>query len=223
MDLRICGHSEDYSDIKRVAMNIKRILNQLKLKTVKSETRRLYLKLGGDWFTECKAKTKTSSFQTIFTVSTALLAFSILAAIVSPASSKDEITNLHKANLQAHLPDAKHFHEIFAINLDAEFSRKLKSKVLVKYQLLDTQVFQTGVSFPKIYCWVQVFSNKEMLAEGAAKLAAVEKKFFILKTFLSVKEIKSDEKVVYERFPCAVASKILKIAESKESLKIKSK
>jgi hypothetical protein len=71
---------------------------------------------------------------------------------------------------------------------------------------------QTGISYPKFYLWVKVYIGKETMAEGAIRVAAVERQRFDVTDFIARNNIVAEPAKVQLVFPAALNEKILRLA-----------
>jgi hypothetical protein len=58
------------------------------------------------------------------------------------------------------------------------------------------------------YVWVRVFEGQEILEQGAARLAAIERREFQVTHFFSEQAIRADPASIYRVFPASECKKI---------------
>jgi len=78
----------------------------------------------------------------------------------------------------------------------------------VKYEFLRNGPTQSGVAYPKYYLWVIVSDKNKTIKSGAARVAAIDKKYFEVTNFLPVEEIMRNIEAIYSVFPRPVADRI---------------
>ena len=123
-----------------------------------------------------------------------------------PAEQAPE--SVDESHLRANVPDAKDFDNFLKRDLAAYFKGGREGTVAVEYELLRDGPTQTGVAYPKFYAWVKARKNGRLFAEGAARVAAVEKKRFEVTDFLSRADAARDPDRIYRIFPREVGDKI---------------
>ena len=106
------------------------------------------------------------------------------------------------------MPDQAHFQEFLERDLRTYFQADS-----VEYELLRQGPTQVGVSLPKYYLWVRAKDeNGTVTAEGACRVAAIEKELFEVLQFLEKKSISKDPERVEAVFPAPLVPKILERA-----------
>lgn len=148
-----------------------------------------------------------------------LLLTAVLLALVSGVGSRaaaqtptpdSVIDDIAESHVRANVPDGKDFDSFLKRDLAAYFKGERKGTIAVEYELLRDGPTQTGISFPKFYAWVKAREDGRLFAEGAARLAAVEKKRFGVTDFLSREDAARDPEGIYRVFPRDVGDKIRK-------------
>jgi len=127
------------------------------------------------------------------------------ACTASCQSIGESIADSH---IRANVPDEKDFDAFLKRDLELYFKELKKKDVAVEYQLLRDGPTQSGTAFPKFYVWVTVKENGTLLEDGAARVAAMEKKRFGVYDYLARADIERDVEKIYQVFPRPVADKI---------------
>jgi len=112
------------------------------------------------------------------------------------------------SHVAANVPDAKNFAEFLKRDLEAHFKKSLGREVAVSYEMLRLDATQSGVAYPKYYLWVRISGEGQLLGEGAARVAAIEKTHFEVTDFLSRTEIKKNRQIIKNVFPPELCDKI---------------
>ena len=92
-------------------------------------------------------------------------------------------------------------------DLEAYFS-SYGENISLKYQLLGDGPTQSGVSCSKYYVLVQVFEASNVVQEGAATVAAIEKQGFEVFSFLRKSSLLENPDSAAQVFPAALLAKI---------------
>lgn len=120
---------------------------------------------------------------------------------------------IQQSHIDANVPDSKNFRAFLERDLIAYFRNSGSlSATSVEYRLLRDGPTQTGISYPKYYAWVKVFTGPKILQEGAARLAAVDRTHFEITHFLSKQEIKANPGQVRDIFPAPLVTNVLSLA-----------
>jgi hypothetical protein len=77
---------------------------------------------------------------------------------------------------------------------------------------------QVGISYPKYYLWIKTIKGRTVVDEGAIRIAAVERKRFDVRDYLSREQISKSPWQVGYVFPSALVSKIAENARGIKSL-----
>ena len=98
---------------------------------------------------------------------------------------------LAQSHINANVPDKSSFNCLLERDLEAYFERMLKrgDSLRVEYQLLRQGPTQTGISYSKFYPWVKVYTGKETIAEGAIRVAVVDRERCDITDFISKHQI----------------------------------
>jgi hypothetical protein len=110
--------------------------------------------------------------------------------------------SLSDSHIQANVPSARSFADFMTRDLLAHFKDgKAPTATAVEYELLRAGPAQIGVALPKYYAWVKVLEGSTVLMEGAARVAAYEKKGFDVVGFISRTDILASPDTVSRVFP----------------------
>ena len=126
-------------------------------------------------------------------------------------NAQDPMAGIAKSHIDGNVPDSDHFDEYLKRDL-RDFLCKEKEGCRVEYSLLRDGPTQTGIAYPKFYVWVKCFQKNGSVSEGAARLAAIERKRFDVTDFLSREQIKASPSQVRGVFPAALVDKIFERA-----------
>ena len=131
-----------------------------------------------------------------------LLAASFLPAQLAlaqiPASNTSGSATTH---ISAHLPAQKDFHQFLTRDLIEHLTPSLGPGITVAYEMLRDAPTQTGIAYPKFYLWITATKTDNTIVEGAARVAAIEKKGFQITHFLSRSDIASHPLSIESVFP----------------------
>ncbi|HTC76809.1 MAG TPA: hypothetical protein VK684_14600 [Edaphobacter sp.] len=129
-----------------------------------------------------------------------------------PCHAQDSMAEIARSHIDANVPSPEFF--------DAYMKRDLSSYLCkgpgscrIEYQLLRDGPTQTGISYPKFYVWAKCFNGDRLQTEGAARLAAIDKKEFQITNFLSRSQISDSPQQVGEIFPAPLVKNILQRAK----------
>lgn len=119
--------------------------------------------------------------------------------------------NINKSHINDEVPKKDVFEEYLIRDIKDYFTEKYNPKINIKYKLLRDYPTQSGVSFPKYYLWVTVSSDSwKIIDQGALRVSAQEKKYFVITDYFSLEQIQSDPVKLKKIFPSLVIEKILK-------------
>ncbi len=122
------------------------------------------------------------------------------------------MVEIQKSHIEANVPNKLNFEAYLSRDLNNYFASNEKT-IEVNYELLRDEPTQSGVAYPKYYLWAVVRSDNQVIIQGAARVAAVEKTHFKIYEFLSKSEIRKNPKNAAKVFPRLLLSKIYKLAE----------
>ena len=114
-----------------------------------------------------------------------------------------------ESHIEANVPPPAAFTAFLHRDVAAYLTNRVGQKVTVEHDLLREAPTQSGVAYPKFYIWVRGFSpDKTVVAEGAMRLAAIEKKRFDVTDFVTKEQIITEPTQIESVFPQALISKI---------------
>jgi hypothetical protein len=132
-----------------------------------------------------------------------------LALTLLVAQTPQEVMgNIQRSHIEGNVPVQADFKGFLSRDL-AKYLSALRLKTLrAEYELLRDGPTQSGVAYPKFYVWVRVFDGKTLVEEGAARVAAVDRKGFDITDYVDSKAIRAAPDALYRVFPAAVADKM---------------
>ena len=136
-----------------------------------------------------------------------LFAFFIATLLFFPISYA-QIPSVAESYIDGDVPEAKDFKPFLVRDLTTYLKRKLGEGVIVDYELLRDVPTQVGVASPKFYLWLKAIKPDKTVIEGAARVAALDKKEFNVTTFLTRDEIRAKPDDLARIFPKALIEKI---------------
>ncbi|RTL37017.1 MAG: hypothetical protein EKK48_25145 [Candidatus Melainabacteria bacterium] len=116
------------------------------------------------------------------------------------------------------IPASKDFGIFLTRDLNSYFQARLGSEVEAQYELLRAVPTIVGTAFPKYYAWVEVFSHKKLVKQGAVRLAAISGKKFEVTDYIDQQEILTRPESVSLVFPKALCDAIILKANVKSRL-----
>jgi len=133
-----------------------------------------------------------------------------LLAVAAPITSSGQsaLDDIAESHIRANVPESADFASLLIRDLKSYFSTGGTETVQVVYEMLRDGPTQTGIAYPKFYLWVTVTRGSEVVNEGAARVAAIEKKRFEVTHFINAKDIQGNPEEPYKVFPQPVADKI---------------
>ena len=145
----------------------------------------------------------------------ALLIFAVL--LLAPlAADAQLLRDIQPAHVAANVPPRSDFDSYMRRDLLAYFrSSGIADATKVEYQLLRQGPTQSGVAYPKYYLWVQVFSDRAPLVDGAVRVAAVERTHFEVMNFMSENAVRARPSEVGTVFPAVLVPVVLSKASAK--------
>lgn len=144
---------------------------------------------------------------------TLLLYFTLV--LFFPHNGKSQSTHIEykiasliqNSHIDENVPDNKTFDSLLNRDLIFYFSHKYKDAT-VRSEFLRQGATQSGVAYPKFYLWVKIYQRHRLMNQGAVRVAAIGKKKLEITDFVSISEIKSNSKDIYNIFPAMVCEKI---------------
>ena len=126
------------------------------------------------------------------------------------------MAEVQRSHIEANVPPAEQFEHLMKKGLKEHLQNLGSPNITgIEYELLRQQPTQTGIAYPKYYVWVRANAGKSLLREGAARVAAIERRHLQVTDFVSREEIKSHPEKVGLVFPAALVESIKKRAEAK--------
>jgi hypothetical protein len=126
------------------------------------------------------------------------------------ALAQSPLAEIQASHIEANVPAQESFDVFLKRDLLAYFRASETSPATsVEYELLRDAPTQSGLSYPKYYLWVRVRSGRSVLEEGAARVAAIERKRFEVTNFLSRSSIQSEPSEAGAVFPAALVPSVL--------------
>lgn len=147
--------------------------------------------------------------------------FSILILVISfisvGAQTDDPFAAMRQSHIDANVPDKKDFDTILKRDITKYLTDPSDKGINVVIELLRDGPTQSGVAFPKYYCWIQKTDSKGVIIEeAAAKIAAVDKTHFDIIQYYERKRIVAEPDLMVKVFPHDVYEKILKKLKANE-------
>jgi hypothetical protein len=134
-----------------------------------------------------------------------ILGFALCGSAVAQSLPLD----LQEDHIAANVPSQEVFATYLERDLLAYFRSEVSPEVMsVTSVMLRDGATQSGVAYPKFYLWVQAAGKSGTLAEGAVRLAAIDRKGFEVTHFISSADILADPTRVSSVFPEALAPSI---------------
>jgi hypothetical protein len=106
------------------------------------------------------------------------------------------------------IPSAAAFDSVLNHDLRAYFGPADASPVTISHELLRRGPTITGIAYPKYYLWLEVRSRGQLVRVGAARVAAIDKRFQITQ-FIPAQYITEHPDSVRGVFPAALVEGIL--------------
>ena len=137
----------------------------------------------------------------------------LLCLFSLPALSQSALQASH---IEANVPPPESFEPFLRRDLLTFFNASGAATVTrVEFKLLRDGPTQTGIAYPKYYLWVKVFAGLAIQQEGAARVAAIDRKRFEVTDFMSKAQVRSAPAEVGSVFPAALVSTIISLAATK--------
>ena len=119
------------------------------------------------------------------------------------------IDNLLQSHIDANLPPDSVFDRFLKRDLTTYFKPSMGSDLAVRFDFLRRGPTQVGIGYPKFYLSVQVTRGRQLLTEGYARVAAVDRKEFLITTFIPQASVLADSTVLDSVFPELVRAEIM--------------
>jgi hypothetical protein len=117
------------------------------------------------------------------------------------------LSGCDNGHVSANVPPKEDFRAFLIRDLTTYFHRT-NGKDIVDYELLRDGPTQVGVAYPKYYVWVTITMPDKSVLEGAARVAAEEKRSFRVTNFISRSDIIANPAELARVFPKALLDKI---------------
>ncbi len=141
-----------------------------------------------------------------------LLLICIGALVFSPMGALAQ-ADVQRSHIEANVPPAGQADAILQRDLSAYFVKVMGRPVIsVQTTALRDGPTQSGASYPKFYFWVQAVADGGVLAEGAVRVAAIDRVRFAVTDFQSKESIRVAPDQVGKVFPQALVSSVLQRA-----------
>lgn len=132
----------------------------------------------------------------------------IWALLAAQAPDLNVLREIQRSHIEANVPPPAEFNRLLQRDLNVYFRAKQGKAVQVKYEMLRDGPTQSGVAYPKFYVWVRVLETGSVAAQGAVRLAAIERKKFEVMDFVTEQAIRDDPTAIYRVFPAPVCDRI---------------
>jgi hypothetical protein len=136
------------------------------------------------------------------------LAVMFLYLLLLPGCVQAQIPGVAESHIEGNVPEPKDFRQFLIRSLTAYLKPKIGQGAIVDYELLRDVPTQVGVADPKFYVWVTARKNSKTILDGAARIAAIEKKEFDVTHFVTRQEIVADPSALARIFPATLLPKI---------------
>ncbi|MBT9586710.1 hypothetical protein IV102_25430 [bacterium] len=133
----------------------------------------------------------------------------LLVGLLAAAAPSQPADPVQKSHIDGNLPGPNRFEAYLTRDLQKYFQERTGHPVRVTHIYLRNGPTQSGVAYPKFYLWVTVAVANKRLEEGAARIAAIDQKYFEVTHFVGLQQIKANPNALYDTFPASVAQKIL--------------
>ncbi len=132
----------------------------------------------------------------------------IWAVLVAQVPDLNVLREIQRSHIEANVPPLGEFNRLLQRDLNAYFKAKQGKTVQVEYENLRDGPTQSGVAYPKFYVWIRVSESGSVAAQGAVRLAAIERKRFEVTDFIAEQAIRDDPTAIYRVFPAPVCDTI---------------
>lgn len=145
----------------------------------------------------------------------AMVAASMIG-VGTTCAQPDPMAEIRRSHIDANVPEAKDFQRILTRDLTKYVTDHKDKGISVNIELLRKEPTQSGVAFPKFYCWLQKLdAEKKVIEEAALRIAAVEKTRFDVIQYYTRERIVADPVLMREVFPKDVYEKIMEKVRTK--------
>ena len=127
----------------------------------------------------------------------------------------DGFEKIADSHINANVPTDEKFDELLKRDLKSFIKFQYKQDCSIEHHLLRKGPTQVGVAYPKFYIWVTAKYREEKVAEGAMRVAAINKLQFEVTHFVTIDEIRSKPDIINSIFPGPVCERIIGIIKEK--------
>lgn len=136
-----------------------------------------------------------------------------IGALILPFTVALAQADVQRSYVEANVPPAAQAEAILRRDLAAFFAKSTgQSVVSLQISALRDGPTQSGVSYPKFYFWVRATGTGAVIAEGAVRVAAVDRVRFEVTDFLPKAKIQESPGQVAAVFPQALVTLVLQHA-----------
>ncbi|MCE9557332.1 MAG: hypothetical protein K8R88_00120 [Armatimonadetes bacterium] len=138
-----------------------------------------------------------------------LIALSVVAALAIAGYFLVQslaAAGLSNSHVGDHVPAPADFEKFLDRDITAYFNQGAKKPRTTRHEFLRREPTQTGKAYPKYYLWIEILEDGKVVNEGAAWVAAMQKKEFQVIRFLSLEEMEKEPVMIELIFPLDVAS-----------------
>ena len=119
------------------------------------------------------------------------------------------IDDLLQSHIDANVPPDSLFGQFIRRDLAKYFQLSPDSDLTVQFDLLRRGPTQVGISYPKFYLSVRITRRRQLLKEGYARVAAVNREGFDVTDFIPRAAVLADSAVLAGIFPESVRAEIM--------------
>jgi hypothetical protein len=132
----------------------------------------------------------------------------VLPVLLTQTPDARVIEDIQRSHIEGNVPPPGQFAKLLQRDLEAYFNAPKRRGIRVEHELLRDGPTQSGVSYPKFYLWVRVLEGESVVRQGAARVAAMDRKQFEVTSFASEASIRADPRALYSVFPAPVCERI---------------
>jgi len=119
------------------------------------------------------------------------------------------IDDLLQSHIDANVPPDNVFDRFLQQDLTKYFKPTMGSDFAVQYDFLRRGPTQVGIGYPKFYLSVQITRGRQLLKEGYVRVAAVDRREFLITDFIPQASVLADSTVLDSVFPVLVRAEIM--------------
>ena len=132
----------------------------------------------------------------------------LAAALLGSPCGFAQVAGVAESHIAANVPEPKDFRSFLVRDLTAHLKPKLGEGITVDYELLRDGPTQTGIAYPKFYLWVTAIKPDKTVVDGAARVAAIDKKEFQVTILIPRADIVAHPESLDSVFPQLLLDKI---------------